>query len=185
MDNNAAYLTKVPAVTLIFWIMKIAATTLEGRCPPLLKDFLEVRGLGLINIRAIYGETAVRPKMKLKLVAHLEKPSSNRSEIVERLPLSELSEDVLGVTIRKVLIPVAAGRNLAVLLEAAVRAYEGPTPLAWANAFRLPAAGRLVRNAYPFATFAESEGQLRLAGISRELVELAAWYLSVQPAARQ
>ena len=57
-------------------------------------------------------------------------------------------------------------------IEAAVRAYEGPTPLAWANAFRLPAAGRLVRNAYPFATFVESEGQLRLAGISRELVEL-------------
>ena len=47
-------------------ISRIAATTLEGRCPPLLKDFLEVRGLGLINIRTIYGETAVRPKMKLQ-----------------------------------------------------------------------------------------------------------------------
>lgn len=104
-------------------ISRIAPNTLEGRCPAMLKDFLEVRGLGLLNIRTIFGETAVRPKMKLKLVAHLEKPSSNRSEIVERLPLSELSEDVLGVTIRKVLIPVAAGRNLAVLLEAAVRAY--------------------------------------------------------------
>jgi HPr kinase/phosphorylase len=105
-------------------ISRIAATTLEGRCPPLLKDFLEVRGLGLINIRAIYGETAVRPKMKLKLVTHLEKPAKGSArDAAERLPLSELSEDILGVTVRKVVIPVAAGRNLAVLLEAAVRNY--------------------------------------------------------------
>jgi len=103
-------------------ISRIAAATLEGRCPPLLKDFLEVRGLGLINIRAIYGETAVRPKMKLKLITHLEKPAKGSArDNVERLPLSELSEDILGVTVRKVVIPVAAGRNLAVLLEAAVR----------------------------------------------------------------
>jgi HPr kinase/phosphorylase len=105
-------------------ISRIAATTLEGRCPPLLRDFLEVRGLGLINIRAIYGETAVRPKMKLKLVAHLEKPGrGGAGDLTERLPLSELAEDILGVTVRKVVIPVAAGRNLAVLLEAAVRNY--------------------------------------------------------------
>jgi HPr kinase/phosphorylase len=102
-------------------ISRIAPTTLEARCPPILKDFIEVRGLGLINIRAIYGETAVRPKMKLKLIAHLEKPGG--AAIAERLPLAELAEDILGVTVRKVVIPVAAGRNLAVLLEAAVRNY--------------------------------------------------------------
>jgi HPr kinase/phosphorylase len=105
-------------------ISRIAATTLEGRCPPMLKDFLEVRGLGMINIRAIYGETAVRPKMTLKLIAHLDKPASGGPrDGIERLPLAELSEDILGVTVRKVVIPVAAGRNLAVLLEAAVRNY--------------------------------------------------------------
>jgi HPr kinase/phosphorylase len=105
-------------------ISRLAAATLEGRCPPLLKDFLEVRGLGLINIRAIYGETAVRPKMRLKLIAHLEKPAKGSvRDASERLPLSELAEDILGVTVRKVVIPVAAGRNLAVLLEAAVRNY--------------------------------------------------------------
>ena len=105
-------------------ISKIAATTLEGRCPPMLKDFLEVRGLGLINIRAIYGETAVRPKMKLKLITQLERPvRGGVRDAAERLPLSELSEEILGITVRKVVIPVAAGRNLAVLLEAAVRNY--------------------------------------------------------------
>ncbi|HVC11407.1 MAG TPA: HPr(Ser) kinase/phosphatase [Burkholderiales bacterium] len=105
-------------------ISRVAAGTLEGRCPPLLKDFLEVRGLGLLNIRTIFGETAVRPKMKLKLIAHLEKPlPGGQRDTAERLPLSELAEDILEVTVRKVVIPVAAGRNLAVLLEAAVRNY--------------------------------------------------------------
>jgi HPr kinase/phosphorylase len=105
-------------------ISRLAPNTLEGRCPPVLKDFLEVRGLGLLDVRTIFGETAVRPKMKLKLIAHLEKPAptANR-DVTERLPLAELSEEVLGVTVRKVVIPVAAGRNLAVLLEAAVRNY--------------------------------------------------------------
>jgi HPr kinase/phosphorylase len=101
-------------------ISRIAASTLEGRCPPLLKDFLEVRGLGLLNIRTIFGETAVRPKMKLKLVAHLERPQPGARD-AERLPLADMSEEVLGVTVRRVVIPVAAGRNLAVLVEAAVR----------------------------------------------------------------
>lgn len=103
-------------------ISRVAPKILEGRCPPVLKDFIEVRGLGLLNVRTIFGETAVRPKMRLKLIVHLEKPTPGGAEI-ERLPLTEQSEDVLGITVRKVVIPVAAGRNLAVLLEAAVRNY--------------------------------------------------------------
>ena len=102
-------------------ISRLAADTLEGRCPPMLKDFIEVRGLGLLNIRTIFGETAVRRKMKLRLIAHLERPSSATRHAAERLPLAEVSEEILGVTVRKVTIPVAAGRNLAVLVEAAVR----------------------------------------------------------------
>ncbi|MBV9189946.1 MAG: HPr kinase/phosphorylase [Betaproteobacteria bacterium] len=103
-------------------ISRIAAGALEGRCPPMLKDFIEVRGLGVLNIRTIFGETAVRRKMKLRLLAHLERsqPGGSRNP-AERLPLMEQSEEILGVTIRKVTIPVAAGRNLAVLVEAAVR----------------------------------------------------------------
>jgi HPr kinase/phosphorylase len=102
-------------------ISRIAANTLEGRCPAMLKDFIEVRGLGLLDIRTIFGETAVRPKMKLKLIAHLQRPLPGGRDPAERLPLSDMSEEILGVTVRKVVIPVAAGRNLAVLTEAAVR----------------------------------------------------------------
>ncbi|OGA19445.1 MAG: HPr kinase/phosphorylase [Betaproteobacteria bacterium RIFCSPLOWO2_02_FULL_65_24] len=102
-------------------ISRIPPRTLECRCPAMLKDFLEVRGLGVLNIRTIFGETAVRPKMNLRLVVHLDRPARGSGMPDERLPLHELSEDILGVTVRKVVIPVAAGRNLAVLLEAAVR----------------------------------------------------------------
>src|SRR5712691_4196609 len=102
-------------------LSRIAANALEGRCPPMLKDFLEVRGLGVLNIRTIFGETAVRRKMKLRLLAHLERPQPGARDPAERLPLTAQSEEILGVTVRKVTIPVAAGRNLAVLVEAAVR----------------------------------------------------------------
>ncbi len=102
-------------------ISRIGQEQLEGRCPPLLKDFLEVRGLGVLNIRTIFGETAIRPRMNLRLIVHLDRPAASVAAPAERLPLHELAEDILGVTVRKVVIPVAAGRNLAVLLEAAVR----------------------------------------------------------------
>ena len=105
-------------------ISRLAANVLEGRCPPVLKDFIEVRGLGLLDVRTIFGETAVRPRMRLRLIAHLDKPApAGNRDPGERLPLAEQSEEILGVTVRKVVIPVAAGRNLAVLLEAAVRNY--------------------------------------------------------------
>jgi len=83
-------------------ISRIAVSTLECRCPPVLKDFLEVRGLGVLDIRTIFGETAVRPKMNLRLIVHLERPGTPEST---RLPLHELSEEILGVAVRKVVIP--------------------------------------------------------------------------------
>ena len=98
---------------------RIAPTTIEGRCPGMLRDFLEVRGLGLLNIRTIFGETASRRKMKLKLIVHMQK--TTLSADAPRLPLDAQTQEILGVPIRKVVIPVAVGRNLAVLLEAAVR----------------------------------------------------------------
>lgn len=101
-------------------LSRIAPHTVEGRCPPLLRNLLEVRGLGLLDIRTIFGETAVRPKMKLKLIVHLIRRSTMENEY-QRLPLEALTQEVLSVPIRKVVIPVAAGRNLAVLTEAAVR----------------------------------------------------------------
>jgi HPr kinase/phosphorylase len=101
-------------------VSRLGPNTLEGRCPEMLKDFLEVRGLGVLNIRTVFGETACRRKMKLKLIVHLQKPVRGIPEAT-RLPLDAETQNVLDVSVRRVVIPVAAGRNLAVLLEAAVR----------------------------------------------------------------
>ena len=102
-------------------ITRVAPRTLEGRCPPLLKNLLEIRGLGLLDIKTIFGETAVRPKMNIKLMLHLARPHTAGAADYERLPLNANFEEVLSVRVRKVTVPVAAGRNLAVLTEAAVR----------------------------------------------------------------
>jgi HPr kinase/phosphorylase len=101
-------------------LYRISQTALEGRCPELLMNLLEVRGIGLLDIKAIFGETAVRRKMRLKLIVHLVRKETMEREF-ERLPYEPLYEDILGVPVRKVVIAVDAGRNLAVLVEAAVR----------------------------------------------------------------
>ena len=101
-------------------LYKISQSALEGRCPDLLLNLLEVRGIGLLDIKAIFGETAVRRKMRLKLIVHLVRKETMEREF-ERLPYEPLYEDILGIGVRKVVITVDAGRNLAVLVEAAVR----------------------------------------------------------------
>lgn len=108
-------------------LYRLGPESIEGRCPPLLRDFLEVRGLGVLNIRTIFGEAALRPRKNVKLIVRLERPpvSKSGSDLagLERLPLKPGSELLMDVEIRKVIIPVAAGRNLAVLTEAAVRSH--------------------------------------------------------------
>ena len=99
---------------------RIAPSVIEGRCPPLLQNMLEVRGLGLLDIKAIFGEAAMRRRMRLKLIVHLTR-SKGFDDNVERLQIPHMTEEILGLPIRKVSIPVAAGRNMAVLIEAAVR----------------------------------------------------------------
>lgn len=101
-------------------LRRVAPETLEGACPPMLRDFLEVRGLGILNIRSLFGETSVKQKKNLKLIVRLVKPGDNPSQI-SRLEMEATQTDILGVSISTVRIPVAAGRNLAVLLEVAVR----------------------------------------------------------------
>jgi HPr kinase/phosphorylase len=101
-------------------LYRVSQTALEGRCPELLMNLLEVRGIGLLDIKAIFGETAVRRKMRLKLIVHLVRKETMDREF-ERLPYEPLNENILDVEVRKTVITVDAGRNLAVLVEAAVR----------------------------------------------------------------
>ena len=101
-------------------LFRINQTTIQGKCPDLLQNLLEVRGIGLLDIRAIFGETAVRRRMRLRLIVHLVRRETMERDY-ERMPSVMLTQDVIGIPIRKVIIQVVAGRNIAVLVEAAVR----------------------------------------------------------------
>lgn len=100
---------------------KVAPDKLEGRCPPLLQDFLEVRGLGVLNIRALFGDNAVKPTKPLDLIIQLEMADHFEPKQLDRLNINAQYQHVLDVEIAKFIIPVAAGRNIAVLVEVAVR----------------------------------------------------------------
>ncbi len=100
-------------------VFAVSPDILEGRCPPLLMDFMEVRGLGVLNIRRLFGETAVKSKKNLKLIIHLT--PSEQWQPVDRLDMRASDRHILGVEVPEVHIPVAVGRNLAVLVEVAVR----------------------------------------------------------------
>ena len=116
-------------------IERVSQHAIVGRCPALLQGLLEVRGLGLIDIRTIFGESAVRRRMPIKLIVHLV-GRRTMEDSYERLPLQALTETILGIPVRKVAIPVAAGRNIAVLPETAVRTTDALGPAG--NASSLP-----------------------------------------------
>lgn len=99
----------------------IAPETLRGSCPPLLRDFLEVRGLGILNIRAMFGESAVCQSRNLNLVVNLRSLDQRELADIDRLTGSLSARSILGVAVPEVTMPVAPGRNLAILVEAAVR----------------------------------------------------------------
>lgn len=100
---------------------RIAPDRLEGRCPELLQDFLEVRGLGILNIRELYGDNAVKPTKPLDLIIQLEMADKMAPQLLDRLKIKSQQENILGVKVPKLMIPVAAGRNIAVLVEVALR----------------------------------------------------------------
>ena len=101
-------------------LQQMGPETIQGRCPPMLRDFLEVRGLGVLNIKSIFGETAIRPRKVLRLMVHLEMQVAG-AQMRDRLATRSGTLDILGVEIPTVTLAVAPGRNLAVLVEAAVR----------------------------------------------------------------
>lgn len=100
---------------------RVAPDRLEGRCPKLLEDFLEVRGLGILNIRELFGDNAVKPTKPLDMIVHMENASTLSQQQLDRLRIKSRSETILGVKVPYVTLPVAVGRNLAVLVEVAVR----------------------------------------------------------------
>lgn len=92
-----------------------------GTCPPVLRDFLEVRGLGVLNIRAMFGESAVKQSERLQLIVELVKMENEQLSRAQRLTTARQTDTILGVSIPRVTLPVTPGRNLAVVVECAAR----------------------------------------------------------------
>lgn len=102
----------------------IAPDVIDGHCPPLLRDLLEMRGLGVLNIREMFGHTAVKDSKYLRLVLHLQpRLASVDADPMLRLTGDNGHHEILGVNVPRITIPVAPGRNIAVMAEAAVRSY--------------------------------------------------------------
>lgn len=100
---------------------RIAADTICGTCPDALQDFLEVRGLGVLNVREMYGGKAIKSSQHLELIVELVPAEQTPLPSEDRVQLPEGKTDVLGVEIPTIVFPVAPNRNLAVLVEAAAR----------------------------------------------------------------
>jgi HPr kinase/phosphorylase len=100
---------------------RIAPTIIEGTCPLDMTPFLEVRGLGVLNVQRLFGDSAVKKSKYLRLIINLHPTHSSRLKDLDRLNGECSLYNVLGVDIPEITLPVAPGRNLAVLIECAVR----------------------------------------------------------------
>jgi len=100
---------------------RIGLDILDGRSPGMLKGFVEVRGLGVLNIREMYGDNAVKTHKYLRLIIHMEKMDDSNMNEFNRLRGNTEVRKILDVEVPVAVIPVAPGRNLAVIVEAAVR----------------------------------------------------------------
>jgi HPr kinase/phosphorylase len=104
-------------------LVRVGPDVLVGQCPGALSDYLEVRGLGILDVRLMFGETAVRHKKRLHLIVQLEQMKSSQWHKLDRLRALERTRTILDVAVPEVVLFVGPGRNLAVLVEAATRAY--------------------------------------------------------------
>lgn len=103
-------------------IRRLDDSMLVGQSPELLRHFLEIRGLGIIDVRSLYGVGAVKNSKMIDLVVHLE--SWDESKYYDRLGLDKEYEEILGAKVEKLVVPVKPGRNTAMVLEVAAMNYR-------------------------------------------------------------
>ncbi len=98
-------------------LRKVSAITILGRAPEIIRHYIELRGIGIVDVRRLFGMGAVKETEKVNLVVHLEQ--WEKGKMYERLGLDETFTDIMGVQIPSLTIPVQPGRNLAVVIETA------------------------------------------------------------------
>ncbi len=100
-------------------ICRVADDRLVGEAPEMVRHFMEIRGIGIIDIRAMYGVGSVTLSKSIDMVIHMEKWDSNKE--YDRLGLEEETVTILGVPLPYQIMPVRPGRNLAIIIEVAAR----------------------------------------------------------------
>ncbi|MEQ8938682.1 MAG: HPr(Ser) kinase/phosphatase, partial [Gammaproteobacteria bacterium] len=100
---------------------KVAPDIINGTCPQTLQDFLEVRGLGIINVRELFGDSAIKKNKYLRLIVNLQPMDKNNLLALDRLEGSYSTRNVLELEVAEITLPVAPGRNLAIMMECAAR----------------------------------------------------------------
>ncbi len=98
-------------------IRKVSNKTLVGSSPENIRHFIELRGIGIINARRIFGMGAVKQTEKIDMVINMEIWDSNK--VYDRMGIDSETVDILGITLPSLTIPVKPGRNLAVIIEVA------------------------------------------------------------------
>jgi len=102
--------------------LKNVNDVIYGSSPELIKHFMEIRGVGIIDVRAIYGVGSIISEKRVELLIELEKWDDNK--VYERVGFKLLEEDILGVKVPKLIVPVMPGRNLAIVIEVATRDFR-------------------------------------------------------------
>ncbi len=100
-------------------ICRVSENRLTGECPEMVRHFMEIRGIGIIDIKAMYGIGAVATSKSIDLVMHMEHWVQGKE--YDRLGLSEDTITILGVKVPHQIMPVRPGRNLAIIIEVAAR----------------------------------------------------------------
>ncbi|MGI6072308.1 MAG: HPr(Ser) kinase/phosphatase [Lachnospiraceae bacterium] len=98
-------------------ICKVGESLLIGRAPELTQHFVEIRGIGIVDVKSLYGVESVRDRASIDMMIDLEEWDSNKN--YDRLGLNEEYEDILGVQVVKHTVPIRTGRNLAIIIETA------------------------------------------------------------------
>lgn len=98
-------------------IKKVSATTLVGQAPDLIRHYVELRGIGIVDVRRLFGMGAIKETEKIDLVINLE--AWRQGKMYDRLGLEEETTNILGIDVPTILIPVSPGRNLSVVIEVA------------------------------------------------------------------
>ncbi len=103
-------------------IRKVSETTLVGKAPDIIKHLIEIRGIGIMDVKELFGVSSVKPQESIDFVINLEMWDEKKT--YDRMGLNEETTEILGIKVPSVTIPVGPGRNLAIIVEAAAINYR-------------------------------------------------------------